>query len=828
MANRPPPGSPPPLPPFDSYRPRDERPGSPQGRAQPQGYPQHSAGPLQHAPQPHMRPGPGGGTPGGRGPGGGAPRRGPVPQQFGILKGLVFALFALVLIGGAGAAYFVLNAPADLVRDRIIAEVKAKTGRDLKVAGPASFTVYPNIGVSMRNVSLSAPAGMTGKPLVTMDSFDVSVRILPLLKREVYVERIILQKPVFELYSNKQGRKSWEFAAHAPVKRIQFAQAQIPTDARPAATDAQQGLPAETPSLGTPESSRSSIEQLHFGNVRIEDGTVRYADAASGATHEASAINMKVGLSDLRQPLSAEGDLAWKGQKVDLNLTLTSLKTLMDDKPARLALAMSSAPATAQFDGSLTLRDSYDLEGSLNAKSPSVRALAKWLGTVLPKAKGFGALEATGQVRATQKVISLSGANITLDGATAKGQVTVETQGERPYVKTTLSVSELDLNKYMAGGGGSASSEPKAAKQPPATAPLTGNDQPSAAQSIEDLLQDAPAANGPRVQGYSRREGWNTEPFDLTALGAVDADAKLSVGRLLYQDIKVGQSQLTVALKNKVMKTNFDDIQLYGGRGNGFITLDGTSTKTANAGANLSFDGIDAQPFLKDAADFDKLSGKAKLTLAVAGQGANQNQLMNALNGKGDFTFANGAVSGLNVAGMIRGVTQGKLSGLKTSPTEKTDFSELASTWTITNGVASNQDLRLVSPLLRLTGSGNVMLGAQQVDYIMRPKLVSSIAGQGGAANEQGLEVPVRVHGPWSKLDYTPDLKGIFSDPNKTVETIKQIGKQFKGQNASEALKNLLGGTKANAQQPDTTGSTQPQQKPNAKDLLDQFLKPKQ
>ncbi|MEQ1576694.1 MAG: AsmA family protein [Hyphomicrobium sp.] len=777
------------------------------------------------------------GPPAGGGGGGG---RQPARKRFGFLKGVLLGLVALLLVAGAGAAYFVLNAPADMVRDKIIAEVKANTGRDLKIAGPASFTIYPSIGVSMREVSLSAPPGMSGKPLITMDGLDVSVRILPLLKREVYVERIILDKPVFELYADKQGRKSWEFAARPDARPVKLAQAQIPAQATapPSATDAPPGTLPTTgaPAQAAPGQSLASIQQLHFGNVRIDNGTVRYSDAVSGAVQEASAINMKVGLSDLRQPLNAKGDLNWKGQKVDVDLTLTSLKSIMEDKPARVALDIASAPASAQFNGSLTLRDGYDVEGTLSSKSPSVRALAKWLGSQLPRAKGYGPFEASGQLRATAKSISLTGANIALDGATAKGQVTVETQGERPYIRTTLTVDELDLNKYIGHGGGDAVAGPKV-KSKPAAAPEGGKVNPAgeatSAQSIEDLLKDAaPAAPGPRVQGYTKREGWSTDPIDLSGLDAADADAKLSVGRLLYQDIKVGQSQLTVTLKNKVMKTNFDDIQLYGGHGRGFITLDGTSAKTASAGANLSFDGIDSLPFLTDAAGFDKLSGKAKLTLAVAGQGGNQNQLMNALNGKGDFTFADGAVNGLNVAGMIRGITQGKLSGLKTSPTEKTDFSELASTWTIVNGVASNQDLRLVSPLLRLTGAGNVMVGTQQVDYMMRPKLVSSLAGQGGAGTEQGLEVPVRVHGPWSNVEYTPDLKGILSDPNKAVDTIKEIGKQLKGKNAGDALKSILGGGQQQgpapgAQQPSGTGTTAPQAqpKPSAKQLLDQFLK---
>ena len=240
----------------------------------------------------------------------------------------------------------------------------------------------------------------------------------------------------------------------------------------------------------------------------------------------------------------------------------------------------------------------------------------------------------------------------------------------------------------------------------------------------------------------------------------------------------------------------------------------------------MSFDGIDALPLLKDAAGFDKLSGKGKLTLAVAGQGSSQQQLINSLNGKGDFTFANGAINGLNVAGMVRGISQGKLSGLKSSPDEKTDFSELASSWTITNGVASNQDLRLVSPLLRLTGAGNVMLGDRQVDYMARPKLVSSLQGQGGAGTEQGIEVPVRVHGSWDKVSYTPDLKGILSDPNKALDTIKQIGSQLKGKNAGDIVNDLLGKSKGSPAQTGSTG-TDPAQKPSkAEDLLNKFLKP--
>ena len=276
-----------------------------------------------------------------------------------------------------------------------------------------------------------------------------------------------------------------------------------------------------------------------------------------------------------------------------------------------------------------------------------------------------------------------------------------------------------------------------------------------------------------------------------------------------------------MALKSNVMKTTFDEVQLYDGKGRGFVTLDATAPKIAGIAANITLDGVAAQGLLKDAADMDWLAGKGKLVLAVSGQGQNQRQIVETLTGKADLIFTNGAIVGWNIAGMVRGLSQGKLAGLNRTPAEKTDFSEFASTWTITNGIAQNQDLRLVSPLLRVAGAGSVSLPAREVDYMVRPTLVASLAGQGAADKPSGLEIPVRVHGSWDKPNITPDIAGVLKDPNQAVETVKQIGKQFKGKSANEIVKGLLGESGgAEATPNDAAGSP-----PKSKKLLDQLFK---
>ncbi len=105
-----------------------------------------------------------------------------------------------------------MSPPTDYIRREIIARVKAETGRDLTIGGGASFTIFPSLGLRLSGVSLSAPAGMGGEPLLKAANFDVGVRLLPLLRQEIVVDRLELNEPVFSLRVDADGRRSWDMA----------------------------------------------------------------------------------------------------------------------------------------------------------------------------------------------------------------------------------------------------------------------------------------------------------------------------------------------------------------------------------------------------------------------------------------------------------------------------------------------------------------------------------------------------------------------------------------------------------------------------------------
>jgi len=198
-------------------------------------------------------------------------------------------------------------------------------------------------------------------------------------------------------------------------------------------------------------------------------------------------------------------------------------------------------------------------------------------------------------------------------------------------------------------------------------------------------------------------------------------------------------------------------------------------------------------PMLTDAAGFDWLAGRTNLQVRLAGRGASERAIVESLNGTAAVTVADGAIVGVNIPQIVRGLSQGRLSDFGQSGTEKTDFSEMTATFRIADGVADTQDMRMLSPLMRLTATGNVNIPQRQLDATLRPRLVGSLSGQGGVQNLTGLELPVRLTGPWSDPQLSADIDAVLKDPDKAVEAIKQIGKQLEDSGFGEALRKLLG-----------------------------------
>jgi AsmA protein len=243
-------------------------------------------------------------------------------------------------------------------------------------------------------------------------------------------------------------------------------------------------------------------------------------------------------------------------------------------------------------------------------------------------------------------------------------------------------------------------------------------------------------------------------------------------------------------------------MQLYEGSGSGRIVVDGSGAKPSVA-ADFDLADFKAGPFLNDLAKFDRLLGTTESKLAVTSTGASQRELVSNLNGNGAVVFRDGAIKGVNIAAMVRNISTASLEQ-SFDESQATDFAELSGTFTIDKGVVSNDDLSLVAPLVRMTGQGKVPLPPRTIDYVVKPKLVATVEGQGGASDLAGIAVPINVSGPWHDISYKPDLAGVLKeqvkDPSAVIEKLQD----------GDGAKGLLEGLKPGSSSGGDGGTTGP------------------
>lgn len=680
----------------------------------------------------------------------------------------------------AATTFLLVAAPVDLVRDRVVEQVKARTGRDLAIAGSASLTFFPRFGASLSQVSLAAPAEMGGTPLLTARKLDVELPFASLFSRRVVVRRLHLDGAALDLRVDAGGRRNWEFAlgTDRPGGR-----GRVRGQSDDTAADV-----ADARSARQPRNMAARLDALAPLHIRIRNASIRYADGRSGAVHELAGVDAELGLDEAGEVFAAKGDMAWQGEKIGFEARLSPVRAALGGEQAQLDVRVAGKPFELTYKGSLGLAGEPEFDGALSLRAASAQALP-WLA----KLRGTAAVEplaVTSRVSAAQQRVALSELSATLGDSSLSGALTVETGGVRPYVRGSLQLSELDLARLLVRPGRADGADP-----------------------IGEMLRGGDVAEkGARGRSGKRSagKGWKDDVIDVAPLALADADLELTVDRLLYKEVATGRSRIALALKDKVAKLTLQDVQLYDGHGRGTLTLDGTGQALA-AGVNLSLDRVSMLPLLEHALGFTWLDGRGRIALAVSGRGASERQIIETLAGKVEMSAGNGAIVGIDLARMLADLGQAKLSPFEANPRDRTPFSELAASFAIADGIAHSQDLRLVSPVLGVSGEGTANLGQRQVDYTVRPKIASNLPSEGALVSLAGLEVPVRIAGPWEKPTFTPDLKSVLGS-EQAGETVRRVGKNLKSQEVQDAIRNLLGG-----------GGDGQKVKP--RDLLDKLLK---
>ena len=200
----------------------------------------------------------------------------------------------------------------------------------------------------------------------------------------------------------------------------------------------------------------------------------------------------------------------------------------------RLTLRSPPRRLTVNFTGRLATPDGLNLAGAIDATSPDLRQLAKWLGSEIKGNAGLKNFSLAGALDSKGAVFNLSKASVALDGMVANGDMTLDLTKKTPNVSATLSTDLFSLDPYL------------------------------------------PAKKASTASAGKEGTGWDISPLAFDRLKGVDGNLKLSAFQVKWNDAEFGPAELSGTLKDGKLETTIQDATLYGGKATAKITLDGT------------------------------------------------------------------------------------------------------------------------------------------------------------------------------------------------------------------------------------------------------------
>ncbi len=674
-----------------------------------------------------------------------------------MLRALFLTLLTIVVLLVAAVVVAPMLIPSDTVRSVVSTQGAEVLGRDVAIDGDIKITVLPRVGATIQGVRVANAEGFGDEPFAELEELKVGVALAPLIGRKVEVQELVLVRPQVRLQAKADGANNWTFEPAAET----------------AAAPPRKSYGAAAPFKRAPGSLPLKVA---LGDVRVVDGAATYQDAATGAAHAVTDLDLSVNMPALDAPFRLDGSFNLDDAPMGLAVTLDTLQRFFDGDETPAEIRLDSELLAFAAEGAFAESEDPAFAGDVTLTVPSLRQLAALAKAELPPSgvdgrATFERLEIAGRAVFANEEAAFEDATLEFDDMRGEGDLRIDLSGAIPSVVGRLDLNALDVTPYA----------------PAAPA-------------------DAPADTGGDGADADAIPPWTEDPIDLTALALADVDFDLTVDGLRFGDIAFGAGAVTLDIADGRMTAALEKLEAYEGVASGAVTATGVGAP--RLGIDFTLDGVQGGPLLADAAGFDRVEGRADMRLAVSGDARSMAALMNSLAGDGSFGFTDGEVRGVNLdetAKAIEDVLDGRLPSLRGfGQRQTTDFAELTGSFTVANGVATTTDLSLTNPVVVMAGGGTVNLGGQSVDLLLEPRLVA--APRNDLAD---IPVPVRISGPWSDVSTGIDrervqgLAGGFVRQEIDDLIDEQLGDRLTdelgdelGDAATDALKSIFGGGK--------------------------------
>ncbi|MCI4663959.1 MAG: AsmA family protein [Neomegalonema sp.] len=246
--------------------------------------------------------------------------------------------------------------------------------------------------------------------------------------------------------------------------------------------------------------------------------------------------------------------------------------------------------------------------------------------------------------------------------------------------------------------------------------------------------------------------GWSATPFDLSALGMIDADIKLDLKGLKVGGFQLGATKGTIRAQDRRLEISTSALKLFGGDAEFSARLDASSSAAPAAAAALKLRGGELRELFEAAGAPSTMVGKFDAAFDLKAVGASEAALAKSVAGSADFSSTNGAIFWIDFK-TLSGAGAAEFLGLRQIVKGVTFYDRIKGTVKIADGVARNRDLELAGDFISFRGGGRIDVGARQMKYVV---LITKFGEVSILPIDEiiGRAVPIVIRGAWESLQF--------------------------------------------------------------------------
>lgn len=306
------------------------------------------------------------------------------------------------------------------LKPRISQAIREATGRELTLGGDVKIGIGLSPSLKVEKVSFqNAPWGSRPE-MAKVKRFEIQVALLPLIRGEFDLKRLILIEPDILLETGPEGK--WNFDIRTSVK----------SKAQEKKAEGQKSLPF-----------------LIFDEVRIEKGILTYKGSQWGKTYTLKLESLNASLLGGERPTGVSLKGFFDGRPFEIRGTIGPLADLRaPEKAWPMKLTAKVAGATITADGSIReVRKGKGLDLTINANGPSLGRVAEFGG--VPNIPDLGPFKLFAKFTDQDEKFTITHLNALLGDSDIVGSVVFNLSGKQLLVGAELSSQKLDLRPFF-------------------------------------------------------------------------------------------------------------------------------------------------------------------------------------------------------------------------------------------------------------------------------------------------------------------------------------------------------------------------------------------